>query len=176
MNGRSLYYPMLRNAWTHLGGLIIGSTFAAVGAYLGIEEGQRMFGVVFGGIGALVALGTLYGMFNSLEVTRDANGFITVRRWLGIPIRRRQMGRHDFLHFEKDSRLQQQGGGKHVMHYNVYAVDRSGGKVVVGEGFRGSSEAEAAMQLIGQELGLSPAKERRTPQAAPHLMPQPRET
>lgn len=155
MSGRSMYYPMLRNAWSHLAGLIVGGTFAAIGVYIVLEEGQRLFGSVFGGIGGLVALATLYGMFNSLEVTRDANGFTTVRRWLGIPVRRRQMGKHEFHHFEKNSRYQQQGGGKHVMHYNVYAVDRSGHKVVVGEGFRGNSQADAAMRLIGDELGLS---------------------
>lgn len=155
MRGRSLYYPMLRNVWSQLGGFIVGCTFAAIGAYLAVAEGQRLFGIVFGGIGGLVALATVYGMFNSLEVTRDANGFVTVRRWLGIPVRRQQMGRHEFRHFAKDSRFQQQGGGKHVMHYNVYAVGRSGRKVIVGEGFRGDSQADAAIRLIGDELGLS---------------------
>jgi hypothetical protein len=94
-------------------------------------------------------------MFNSLEVMRDASGFKTVRRWLGIPVKRRQMGKHEFHHFEKDSRYQQQGGGKHVMFYNVYAIDRAGKKVVVGEGFKGASQADAAIKLIGEELGLS---------------------
>ena len=155
MNGRSMYYPMLRNFWSHLGGFIVGSAFAAIGAYLVVEEGQRLFGSIFGGIGALVALGTLYGMFNSLEVARDVNGFTTVRRWLGIPVRRRQMGKHEFDRFEKNSRYQQNGGGKHVMHYSVYAVDQSGRKVVVGEGFKGSSQTDAAIRLIGDELGLS---------------------
>jgi hypothetical protein len=114
-----------------------------------------LFGSVFGGAGALVAIAAFYAMSNSLAVSRTADGFVTVRRWLGVPVRRRHMSRHEFDHFEKNSRYQQQGGGKHVMFYTVYAVDRSGHKVVVGEGFRGSSQAEAAIQLIGQELGLS---------------------
>ncbi|MDJ0905148.1 MAG: DUF3592 domain-containing protein [Woeseiaceae bacterium] len=174
MGGRSMRYPMLRNFWSHLAGFVVGGAFAAIGAYLVIEEGQRLFGAVFGGIGGLVALGTVYGMFNSLEVARDAGGFTTVRRWLGIPVRRRQMGKHEFHHFEKDSRFQQQGGGKHVMHYNVYAVDRSGRRIVVGEGFRGDSQAEAAMRLIGQELGLSPARNRPGPELPAAPVPQPR--
>ena len=94
-------------------------------------------------------------MFNSLEVTRDANGFRTVRRWLGIPVKTHRMGSHEFHHFEKNSRLQQQGGGKHVMFYSVYAVDRTGRSVVVGEGFRGHSQADAAIAFIGRELGLA---------------------
>ena len=159
MGGRSMVYPMFRNFWSHLAGFIVGGTFAAIGAYLVIEEGRQVFGSVFGGIGSLVALATLYGMFNSLEVTRDASGFSTVRRWLGIPISRRQMGRHEFRRFEMNSSYQQQGGGKHVMFYNVYAVDHAGRRVAVGLGFRGSSQAEAAIRLIGQELGLTSPQE-----------------
>ena len=155
VTGRSLYYPMGRHFWSSLGGFIVGSTFAAIGAWIFLEEGQRIFGGVFGGIGALVALATLYGMFNSLEVIPNAQGFSTVRRWLGIPIRRHSMGRHEFHHLEKDSRFQQQGGGKHVMYYSILAVDKSGRSVVVGDGFKGSSQADAAIEIIGQELGLA---------------------
>ena len=174
MGGQSMVYPMLRNFWSHLVGFVVGGAFAAIGVYLAIEEGRRLFGSVFGGIGSLVALATIYGMFNSLEVARDANGFTTVRRWLGIPVRRQQMGRHEFHQFEKDSRFQQQGGGKHVMHYSVYAVDRSGRRIVVGEGFRGDSQAEAAMRLIGQELGLRPAQHRANPHLSDTPVPQTR--
>jgi hypothetical protein len=133
----------------------VGSTFAAVGWWLVVEEGQRLFGSIFGGIGALVAIGTLYTMLNSLEVSRDANGIKTVRRILGIPIKRSYMNAHEFSFFKKDSRYQTNGGGKHVMHYSIYAVDRHGDKIVVGEGFKGDSQAEAAIRLIGTELGLS---------------------
>jgi hypothetical protein len=129
--------------------------FTTVGTWLIIAEGQRVFGSVFGGIGALVAIAALYAMSNSLEVARTADGFTTVRRWLGIPVRRQRMSRHEFDHFEKNSRYQQQGGGKHIMYYTVYAVDRAGRKVAVGEGFKGNSQADAAIRLIGQELGLS---------------------
>ncbi|MDJ0812607.1 MAG: DUF3592 domain-containing protein [Woeseiaceae bacterium] len=160
MGGRSMLYPMLRNVWSHLVGFIVGGTFATIGTYIVIEEGQRFFGTVFGGLGALVALLALYGMFNSLEVTRDASGFRTVRRWLGFPLVRRQMGKHEFRHFETGSHFQQQGGGKHVMHYNVYAVDQSGRKIIVGTGFRGQSQADAAIRLIGRELGLAGREER----------------
>ncbi|MEJ2128099.1 MAG: DUF3592 domain-containing protein [Woeseiaceae bacterium] len=163
--GRSMVYPMFRQFWSHFAGFIVGGSFAAVGAYLVIEEGQRVFGSIFGGIGGLVALATLYGMFKSLEVGRDASGFWTVRRWLGIPIRRRHMGKHEFQRFSKNSNLQQQGGGKHVMYYNIYAHGLDGRKLVVGEGFRGASQAEAAIRLISQELGLASTARRNEPPA-----------
>ena len=40
---------------------------------------------------------------------------------------------------------------------------------LVGEGFRGDSQAEAAMRLIGQELGLRPARNTRTRRKSPAL-------
>jgi MFS family permease len=138
-----------------LGGFIVGATFAAVGAYLVVEEGQRVFGSIFGGIGALVALATVYAMFNSLEVARDASGFRTVRRWLGIPVKRSHMGSHEFARFSRKSSFQTQGGGKHIMHYTIYAEDRNGRKLVVGEGFKGESQADAATEFIARELGLA---------------------
>ena len=153
--GRRMKYPMGRNFGPSLGGFIVGATFAAVGAYLVVEEGQRVFGSIFGGIGALVALATVYAMFNSLEVARDASGFRTVRRWLGIPVKRSHMGSHEFARFSRKSSFQTQGGGKHIMHYTIYAEDRNGRKLVVGEGFKGESQADAATEFIARELGLA---------------------
>ena len=158
--GRRMRYPMGRNILSSLAGFLVGSVFAAVGWWLVIEEGERVFGRIFGGMGALVAIGTLYTMLNSLEVSRDANGIRTVRRVLGIPIKRSTMGSHEFSHFDKNSRYQTQGGGRHVMHYSIYAVDRHGDRIVVGEGFKGDSQAEAAIRLISNVLGLSPKRER----------------
>jgi hypothetical protein len=50
--------------------------------------------------------------------------------------------------------MKTQSGGKHVIYYAINMVDQNDEKVVVGEGFRGESEAKAAMRMIAQELGL----------------------
>jgi hypothetical protein len=60
--------------------------------------------------------------------------------------------------------LQQQGGGKHVMYYDIYAHGRDGRKLLVGEGFRGASQADAAIRLIGRELGLAGIDKRGEPE------------
>lgn len=152
--GKRIYYPMGRNVVTSIGGFVVGSVFAVAGWYLVFEEGQRIFGSVFGGAGALIAIATLYMMLNSLEVSQVASGVSTVRRVLGIPISRKTMQRHEFDRFTKDSSFQTQSGGKHVMHYSIYALDRQGNRQVVGEGFKGESQANAAIKLISRELGL----------------------
>ncbi len=153
--GRSMLYPIGRNFGASLVGIVVGGAFAAAGYWIAVEEGQRIFGSIFGGIGALVALLTFYMMSNSLEVGRDATGFWTLRRVLGIPVKRRHMASHEFREFTKESRYQSQGGGKHVMHYSVFAIDKNGNKVIVGENFKGDSEANAGIRLISRELGLS---------------------
>ncbi len=152
--GTSLLYPMGRNIGASIGGFIVGAAFAASGWYLVVEEGQRIFGSIFGGVGGLIALVTLYMMLNSLEVSRQGSSVTAVRRVLGIPVRRRSMQQYEFQRFAKDSSFQTQSGGKHVMHYSIYALDRSGNRMVVGEGFKGESEANAAVRFISRELGL----------------------
>jgi hypothetical protein len=159
--GRRMKYPAGRNFLAALPGFIVGIVFAAVGWVVAPDAGI-FFASVFGGLGALVAIGTLYSMLNSLEVSRDSNGIRTVRRILGIPIKRSSMGSHEFVMFKKDSRFQSQGAGKHVMHYSIYAVDRHGDKVTVGEGFKGDSQAEAAIRLIGDVLRLRSEPEPRS--------------
>lgn len=152
--GKQLVYPMGRNFWSNVAGFIIGATFAAIGWYLIVEEGARIFGAVFGGVGALVALTAGYMMFKSLEITQQGDTIRSTRRWLGIPLRTREIRRSDFSRFEKDSSMQTQTGGKHVMYYKVRAVDRHTNELLVGEGFRGESGADAAIRFLSRELGL----------------------
>ena len=152
--GKSMLYPMGRNLGSSIGGFIVGAVFAAAGWYLVVEEGQRIFGSIFGGVGGLIAVATLYMMLNSLEVSRHGAGVTAVRRVLGIPVSRKTMQFHEFDRFIKNSSFQTQSGGKHVMHYSIYALDRQGNKMTVGEGFKGESEANAAIELISHELGL----------------------
>lgn len=159
--GRSMVYPIGRNAASSLGALVVGSVFAAVGWWLISEEGQTVFGAVFGGIGALVAIAAAYMMTNSLEVSRDSSGIKTTRRILGIPVKRSYMRRDEFVKFTRKSNYQAQGGGKHVMYYSIYAVDNAGDKIIVGEGFKGESQAKAAIRLVSRELGLEQTDARR---------------
>jgi hypothetical protein len=119
-----------------------------------VEEDMTLFGGVFAVVGALVALGALYMVGNSLEVSQDGTSVHAVRRWLGIPVSRKSMPRSSFVRFEKKSSMKTQSGGKHVIYYAINMVDQNGQKVVIGEGFRGESEARAAMRLIARELGL----------------------
>ena len=159
--GKRMLYPMGRYFKSTIGGFVIGCIFAAAGWYLVVGEGARLFGGVFGGVGAFIALFCLYLMFSSLEVSKEIDGISSVRRWLGIPISRKRMHLNTIARLEKDSSFQTQSGGKHVMHYSIHALDKQGNKMVVGEGFKGESEARAAMRFITREFGLPEPPQRK---------------
>lgn len=152
--GKRMFFPMGRLLGPSLTGLVIGAIFAASGGFLIFHEDQVIFGSIFGGVGALIALACLYALTNSLEVVQSGSEVQTIRRVLGIPVRRRSLQRDAFARFEKGSSLKTQSGNKHVVYYSIEAVDRQGNKLVLGEGFRGENEADVAIELIGDEFGL----------------------
>jgi len=153
-SGKRMFFPAGRHFGSAIGGFLVGAIFTAAGWFLIFSEGHTVFGSVFGGIGGLLALGCLYMMCNSLEVLQADRKILTVRRLLGIPVSRKSMHRDAFQRFRKDKSLKTQSGSKHVVYYSVAAIDRHGNKLVVGEGFKGENEADAAIRLISEEFGL----------------------
>lgn len=166
IDGKQMVYPMGRNAGPSLGGFVVGVIFAAVGWFLIIEEGHSIFGSVFGVVGTLIGVFCLYLMLNSLEVSKEVTGIKTVRKLMGIPISRKHMHQNSFERFETKSTMQTQSGGKHVMYYSVYAIDRQGNEMILGEGFKGEGEAKTAKRIIARELGLRETPDRSKPKGA----------
>ena len=157
VNGRSLYFPMGRNIAGGMGGLLFGSIFAAIGWYLLVEEHQLFMGSIFGFVGALIALGALYAVSNSLEVTRYGGEVRATRRLLGFPISRKSMHSGEFVRFGKDATSKTQSGSKHQVRYAISAIDRNDNRMTVGEGFIGASQAATAASFISDAFGLIPA-------------------
>ena len=153
----------------NLVGFVIGAVFAGAGWFLVVQEGQTIFGSIFGGVGALVALGACYMLTNSLEVSQDGTSVHAVRRWLGIPVSRKSMPRSSFARFRKKSSMKTQSGGRHVIYYAINMVDHDGNKMVIGEGFRGESEVKAAMRMMAQELGLRVKRDSEKPRTGTPL-------
>ena len=154
VHGKTLHYPAFRNALSSFSGMTFGSAFAGAGTFLILEEEAKIFGGIFGLIGALIVVVSLYVLLNSLTVSQDGMSIKTVRRLLGIPVKRREMRRDGFDRFEKHSSMQSQSGTKHTVHYKIRAVDRDGNRIVIGEGFKGDNEADAAIRFFERELGL----------------------
>jgi hypothetical protein len=154
IDGRRLLYPMLRNSWNGLVGFVFGAIFAGTGWYLVFRVSHWLMGAVFGLIGGLIALSGLYFLFNSLEVVQRGDSIRSVRRILGIPVRCAEMRRSEFRGFERKVSMSTRSGSKHTVFFKVFATGASGRKLVVGEGFRGAGQAQAAEDFIADRLGL----------------------
>ncbi|HNP37656.1 MAG TPA: DUF3592 domain-containing protein [Woeseiaceae bacterium] len=157
--GKTLLYPMGQALFSNFAGILVGGSFAAAGYYITMHEGRPVFGGVFGGTGALVAIAALYMVFKSLEVTRVGDTITSVRRWLGIPLGKKTLRRPDFVRFEKGSNMQTQTGRQTIRHYRISAIDKTGNSVVLGENFHGELEARAAIRMLESELGLHEQKQ-----------------
>lgn len=164
--GRSMLFPMGRNLGSGFGGMLFGAIFGGAGWFLITSEGLWFMGSIFGGVGSLILISGLYFIFNSLEVVQDGSDIRTIRRILGIPVKQRTMRRADFVRFKSRASSTTQSGSKHVIRYSVSAIDRSGQKMVMGEGFKGAGQAKAAVEFIGQKFGLREQR-REAPAEAP---------
>jgi len=155
LRGRSMRFPAGRNLWNGFVVTLCGVIFSGAGWFLVTGAGQAIMGAIFGGVGLLVLLSALYMVLNSLEVIAEGSDLRSVRRILGIPIRQTRMRRSELLRLDKKKSSYSQSGTRHVVRYALYAVDRRGRKMIVGEGFEGASQADAAADFIAREFGLS---------------------
>ncbi|MDX1481255.1 MAG: DUF3592 domain-containing protein [Woeseiaceae bacterium] len=152
--GRTLRFPPGRHLSASIGGLLVGLVFAGAGAWMITEERMFVFGGVFAAVGCLIALATGWLMLNSLEVRAQGGRVVTVRWLLGVPVRRREIAQGDIRRLEPEATFRTQSGRRHVVYYRIVAEGRSGRRLVVGTGFRGQSEARAAVRLLARELGM----------------------
>jgi len=152
--GKEIFFPAGRNAGGAVVALVFGIGFAAAGWFLTTGEGERLFGSIFAGIGALVVLAGLYMGLNSLRVTAGATEITSERRLAGIPVRQRSIRRSDFSGFRYKRSGRTQSGTRHVVYYTVYADDRHGNSIVIAEDFKGDSQAQAAIRWLASEFGL----------------------
>lgn len=155
IDGKEMLYPMGRNLRSAFGGCLVGAIFAGAGWWLMFEEGQPIFGAVFGGMGLLVIVASLYAALNTLRVVKTATEIRSLRRVLGIPLKSRRMRIEQIVLFKKKSSFKAQSGNKHIVYYSIYAEDRNGNNMIVGEGFKGKSEADAAIRLLAKEFGIT---------------------
>jgi hypothetical protein len=152
--GPVMHFPMGRNLFGGMVGAVIGAVFAGAGWFLLSREGALFMGSIFGLVGLLVVVATLYTVLNSLEVFQAGDEIRSVRRILGIPVKRSRMRRSDFVRFKKKTSAKTHSGKRHVIYYTISAVDRNGEKMVIGEGFRGVGQTDAAADLIAGLFGL----------------------
>lgn len=158
--GQGLYLESRpgRNLGMKMGMLLFGGIFAGVGTGLFIaafSEGFMLFimGSIFGLIGYAIVFSTLYTLARGLQVWIRGSEVKVVRRWLGIPLYRRE-GR--LLRAEQlvlKSGMSSTSNGRKTEYMTLQAeVD---GKILrLAEGIKGREVGEALREAVLRALRL----------------------
>lgn len=147
-------FPSGRRPQVWLVGILFGLVFASIGYLLmSHPEGSLFIGIVFGGVGGIIALASIYSAGVSLRVSRDGGTVIARSRWLGIPLGSSRVDLTKILYFRADQTMSSQSGGRHTVYYALYLVDEEG-EARVGMRLRGHNEVEAMVRHLTRELQL----------------------
>jgi len=159
---RELYYPMLRQPGFSFVFMVVGSVFAIAGVILwgrAAQEGGGLYflGGIFTFLGSLVAMAGFNAAFSSLYVAWDGQRVLTIRRLLGIPIRRRSADYHEVRGVAlKKGATSNQNGDSHRINYQVVAQTPKG-EMVLAENIDSHSKAKVVEAYFREQFGLSEA-------------------
>lgn len=156
---QELYFPMLRQL-SGLGLALVGGIFAGIGLVLwgkALKEGAALYmmGGIFSALGGLVLVAGLYTALNSLFVTWDGRRVITVRRVLGMIVRRRSAAYHEIQNIGvKKGANSTQRGEIHQIDYHIVA-NTSKGQMVLAEQLDSHSKAKLVAEFFRKQFGVS---------------------
>ena len=154
-----IYYPMLRRPGRALAILLFGGVFTGAGLFMWGEAARTsamlyVMSAIFSLVGALVVLGGLYSAFNSLRVEIGGGELRTVRRLLGIPVRRYRLAYNEISAIEeKRGASSTQQGGRHHIEYSVVAKSRHG-ELVLAEHITSHSKVKRVVDFFKERLGV----------------------
>lgn len=159
---RELYYPMFRQPWTFLMLMLVGSVFAIAGIILwgkAAQEGGGLYflGGIFTFLGSLVTLAGFSAGFTSLYVAWDGKQVLTIRRLLGITIRRRSVDYREVrgVALNKGANSNQKVD-VHQIKFHVVAQTPKG-EMVLAENIDSHSKAKVVEAYFREQFGLSKA-------------------
>ncbi|MEN0037417.1 MAG: DUF3592 domain-containing protein [Cellvibrio sp.] len=152
--GVRMHFPMLQRWGTNLTAMVVGLIFAIAGFALyqrGNAPAPLVWGFMF--IGGFIALLCLKLLFSSLRVQLDANGLISERYWLGIPIGRDQIPRTEIVKLQINTSYKAQSSKGYTEVCKIRALTRSGKKIPVAVNLQGRDTAQVALEAIGSLSG-----------------------
>lgn len=162
-SGTRFHYPLFRQLGAAVGMLLVGAMFCGGVSLMihqllgdeGIGAVLALMAIVFGATSAVIVLGGLYMLGNSLTVDIGRRSVVITRRVFGLPFRR-YVDQHDIRAVGIAMGLQTSKGSTTIAYYTVKLLLSDGRKVTVGDSLKGASVAEAVKQRISDAVGLRP--------------------
>lgn len=156
--GMELYYPMGRAKMMSAMLVLFGALFSGIGVILGYEYASSarpqtmlaVMGTVFFLVGALIEIGGIYAVINSLWVRFDAVGVRTKRCLFGVAVFQRNVVRADI----SDIKMSKGAQSGSTVYYSIFVHTRDGRKLKVGETYVGAGSANAMVEKMKQALDL----------------------
>lgn len=163
--GQEMFYPAGRNIGGALMLIIVGGIFTGAGVFILWRNDFPIFTIPFGSIfaliGGLILIGGIYMPINSLTVRKEGDGcIVAIRRILGIPVKVSRFYPQDIAAFETSSNFSSGEGTEQIKHFSIFIRLHHGARVCIGESFHGKREAEVAMDLACEALGIDKATPR----------------
>ncbi len=153
-NGQQVFFPAGRSLEVAAGLGIGGAIFGVAGTALAWTGEGVILGGIFAFIGLVLLLLGLYLGGNSLQIKKRSGELQSVRRVLGLPVKRRTLPTASVSKLVTETGMSSSSGTRHTVYYNLNIVDRDGNKIRLGEGFKGQDEVRVARRLLVEALGL----------------------
>ena len=153
-DGVELNYGYFRGALFKAIGVFVGSAFFAGGVSMWPSEAPVVIAVCFMLLGGLVALTSLYSLFNAYQVKIGKRGIFTTRKVCGVIVSKRFIEPEKVQYLEIESRGTSQMGKKTTQHFVINAKLNDGGKHRIVESLDGRSMAEEALEAVSLLSGF----------------------
>lgn len=154
--GVRLVCPYGRHRRAMLPLLVFGLVFATVGGVTGADGAPLVFPLVFGGIGAALALLALWAMANRLSSELDRQyGLRSERRLLGLVVARRRLAARDIRGLRARLAWTMRSGKREQAYYRLQVRGDDGRAITIADGIPGRATAERLLRELGTQTGFA---------------------
>ncbi|MBE9567905.1 MAG: hypothetical protein IMF14_04355 [Proteobacteria bacterium] len=155
-DGLQFYYPWHRHLKMAISLFIFGSIFAVIGYFIGAYDGGLVFPVVFGGVGILTVIASLYVIGNTLTTRVGRDGIDVVRNVYGFRFKKK-VTRDNIVGLERQIASQMQSAGDYSVYYTIVAHSKDGREITIADSLEGSRLTDFVENKVKAALRLDDA-------------------
>ena len=141
-------------------GLTCGAFFLGAGVLAGDTDIPDLLRLLFGAVGAAMALGSAWTLFRALHLRIDHTGLSLRRRLLGLPVGGVTVPRRELASLALARGMQSSSGHRQKVWFGIQALTTDGRRITIGQNLPGRDAAEQALALLEGFAGLGEAQAR----------------